>query len=46
LQDKRTLKLGLDLGLNVGKKLNENKHMDSSQLKKDEAGEKAFTVSK
>ncbi|KAF6255013.1 hypothetical protein COO60DRAFT_257962 [Scenedesmus sp. NREL 46B-D3] len=46
LNDKRTLKLGLDLGLNVGKKLNENKHMDSSQLKKDEAGEKAFTVSK
>eukprot|EP00879_Flechtneria_rotunda_P014332 GHRR01014972.1.p1 GENE.GHRR01014972.1~~GHRR01014972.1.p1 ORF type:complete len:220 (+),score=40.04 GHRR01014972.1:43-702(+) len=48
LNDKRTMKVGLDLGLNVGKKLNENKSMDATQLKKEgrEAGEKAFTISK
>ncbi len=40
------MKVGLDLGLNVGKKVNENKTMDHTALKKDEAGKKAFTVSK
>jgi hypothetical protein len=42
------MKVGLDLGLNVGKKLNEHKSMDAAQLKKEEraAGERAFTISK
>jgi hypothetical protein len=41
------MKVGLELGVNVGKKLNENKTMDHTQvLKKDEVKEKAFTVSK
>ena len=45
LQDKRTLKVGLDLGLNMGKKMNENKTVGVAQVtKKEEA--KAFTVSK
>lgn len=45
LQDKRTLKIGLDLGLNVGKKMNENKTVGVGQVTKKEV-EKAFTVSK
>lgn len=45
LQDKRTLKVGLDLGLNVGKKMNENKTLDAAQVTKKQE-EKAFTVSK
>lgn len=49
LQDKRTMKIGLDLGLGVGKKLNENMAMDHTALKKDglaEAANKVFTISK
>ncbi|KAF8056019.1 cry [Scenedesmus sp. PABB004] len=46
--DKRTMRVGLDLGLAVGKKLNESKALHAGQLKKEEraAGDKAFTVSK
>lgn len=43
------MKVGLDLALGVGKKLNENKTMDHTALKKDgaaEAARKAFTISK
>lgn len=49
MQEKRTMKIGLDLALGVGKKLNENKTMDHTALKKDglvEAASKVFTVSK
>lgn len=47
LQEKRTMKIGLDLALGVGKKLNENKTMDHTALKKDsETANKVFTVSK
>jgi hypothetical protein len=42
------MKIGLDLALGVGKKLNENKTMDHTALKKDskETTNKVFTVSK
>lgn len=49
LQEKRTMKVGLDLALGVGKKLNENKTMDHTALKKDSSeadAKKAFTISK
>lgn len=49
LQDKRNMKIGLDLSLGVGKKLNENKTMDHTALKKGkdaDAANKVFTVSK
>lgn len=41
------MKIGLDLSLGVGKKLNENKTMDHTALKKDaDAANKVFTLSK
>jgi hypothetical protein len=42
------MKVGLDLALGVGKKLNENKTMDHTALKKKdaEAANKVFTISK
>lgn len=41
------MQVGLDLALGVGKKLNENKTMDATALKKDaEAANKVFTLSK
>lgn len=43
------MKVGLDLALGVGKKLNENKTMDATALTKDgmaEAANKVFTLSK
>lgn len=43
------MKVGLDLALGVGKKLNENKTMDHTDLKKkdgDSTANKAFTISK
>ena len=47
MQDKRALKIGMDFGLNVGKKLNQNATVDNTILKKDEdAQTKAFTISK
>jgi hypothetical protein len=48
-QEKRTMKVGLDLALGVGQKLNENKTMDHKSLNKEgrsEAANKAFTISK
>ncbi len=48
-QDKRAMKIGLDFGLNVGKKLNQNASVDAKSMqKKDEEGgrTRAFTVSK
>lgn len=43
------MKVGLDLALGMGQKLNENKTMDHKSLNKEgrsEAANKAFTISK
>lgn len=48
-QDKRSMKLGLDFGLGVGKKLNQNKTVDTQSVQKDEGGDaktRSFTLSK
>jgi hypothetical protein len=49
-QDKRAMKIGIDFGLSVGKKLNQNMTVDSGTVGKNEqtGGNKTnvFTVSK
>ena len=48
-QDKRSLKMGLDFGLSLGKKVNHNATVDSETTKKAAEGEgktRAFTISK
>lgn len=48
-QDKRSLKMGLDFGLNLGKKVNHNASVDPQTAKKAAGGEaraRAFTTSK
>ncbi|KIZ00377.1 hypothetical protein MNEG_7589 [Monoraphidium neglectum] len=49
LKDKRSLKMGLDFGLSLGKKVNHNATVDSETTKKAAEGEsktRAFTISK
>ncbi|KAI8469059.1 MAG: hypothetical protein J3K34DRAFT_290086 [Monoraphidium minutum] len=49
LKDKRSLKMGLDFGLSLGKKVNHNATVDSETAKKATEGEsktRAFTISK
>jgi hypothetical protein len=48
-QDKRSLKMGLDFGLSLGKKVNRNATVDSETTKKVAEGDsktRAFTISK
>lgn len=48
-QDKRSLKMGLDFGLSLGKKVNHNATVDNETTKKVAEGEgktRAFTISK
>jgi hypothetical protein len=48
-QDKRSLKMGLDFGLSLGKKVNHNATVDSETTKKVAEGDnktRAFTLSK